>query len=47
MYAQMVQSTGAGVKSREEMSEEERRFQDRIDAGSNARTQGDPSCLGA
>ncbi|MEM9524643.1 MAG: 1,2-phenylacetyl-CoA epoxidase subunit PaaA [Pseudomonadota bacterium] len=33
MYAQMVQSTGAGVKSREEMSEDERRFQDRIDAG--------------
>ena len=33
MYAQMVQSTGAGAKSREQMTEEERRFQDRIDAG--------------
>jgi len=33
MYAQMVKSTGQGVKSREEMSEEERRFQDRVDAG--------------
>ena len=32
MYAQMVQSTGAGVKSREEMSPEEAAFQDRIDA---------------
>ena len=32
MYAQMVKSTGSGVKSREEMSENERRFQDRIDA---------------
>ena len=32
MYAQMVKSTGAGVKSREEMTEEERHFQDRIDA---------------
>jgi ring-1,2-phenylacetyl-CoA epoxidase subunit PaaA len=33
MYAQMVQSTGAGVKTRDEMTEEEARFQDRIDAG--------------
>jgi ring-1,2-phenylacetyl-CoA epoxidase subunit PaaA len=33
MYAQMVKSTGAGAKSREEMSAEERAFQDRIDAG--------------
>lgn len=32
MYAQMVKSTGAGVKSREEMSAEEAAFQDRIDA---------------
>ena len=32
MYAQMVKSTGFGVKSRDEMSEEERHFQDRIDA---------------
>jgi ring-1,2-phenylacetyl-CoA epoxidase subunit PaaA len=31
MYAQMVQSTGLGVKSREEMTANERRFQDRID----------------
>jgi len=31
MYAQQVKSTGKGVKSREEMSEDERRFQDRID----------------
>ena len=31
MYAQMVKSTGKGVKSREEMSDDERRFQDRID----------------
>ncbi len=31
MYAQMVKSTGQGVKSREEMTEEERAFQDRID----------------
>ncbi len=33
MYAQMVRSTGTAVKSREEMTPEERRFQDRIDAG--------------
>jgi ring-1,2-phenylacetyl-CoA epoxidase subunit PaaA len=33
MYAQMVQSTGKGLKTREEMTEEEARFQDRIDAG--------------
>jgi ring-1,2-phenylacetyl-CoA epoxidase subunit PaaA len=33
MYAQMVQSTGAGVKTRDEMTPEEARFQDRIDAG--------------
>jgi ring-1,2-phenylacetyl-CoA epoxidase subunit PaaA len=33
MYAQMVQSTGAGVKTRAEMTAEEARFQDRIDAG--------------
>ena len=33
MYAQMVQSTGKGVKTRAEMTEEEARFQDRIDAG--------------
>ncbi len=33
MYAQMVRSTGNPVKSREDMSSEERRFQDRIDAG--------------
>jgi len=32
MYAQMVKSTGKGVKSREEMSPEETAFQDRIDA---------------
>lgn len=31
MYAQMVKSTGKGVKTREEMSDEERAFQDRID----------------
>ena len=33
MYAQNVQSTGKPVKSHEEMSPEERHFQDRIDAG--------------
>lgn len=33
MYAQMVKSTGNAVKSREDMTPEERRFQDRIDAG--------------
>ncbi|RFP85912.1 1,2-phenylacetyl-CoA epoxidase subunit A [Rhodobacteraceae bacterium 63075] len=32
MYAQMVKSTGKGVKSRDEMSPEEAAFQDRIDA---------------
>ena len=32
MYAQMVKSTGQGVKAREEMSEEERNFQDKVDA---------------
>jgi len=32
MYAQMVKSTGKGLKSRDEMTEEERAFQDRIDA---------------
>ena len=31
MYAQMVKSTGKGVKSRDEMTPEERHFQDRID----------------
>ena len=33
MYAQMVKSTGKALKTREEMSPAERRFQDRIDAG--------------
>ena len=33
MYAQMVKSTGRGVKKPEEMSPEERAFQKRIDAG--------------
>lgn len=33
MYAQMVKSTGQGVKAPEEMSPEERAFQARIDAG--------------
>ncbi|MEM1272336.1 MAG: 1,2-phenylacetyl-CoA epoxidase subunit PaaA [Pseudomonadota bacterium] len=33
MYAQMVKSTGRGIKSRAEMSPEERAFQDRIDRG--------------
>jgi len=32
MYAQMVKSTGDGVKPREEMTAEERAFQDRVDA---------------
>ncbi|WP_238364114.1 1,2-phenylacetyl-CoA epoxidase subunit PaaA [Mesobacterium pallidum] len=32
MYAQMVKSTGQGVKTREEMSPEEAHFQDRVDA---------------
>lgn len=31
MYAQMVKSTGKGIKTRDEMSNEERHFQDRID----------------
>ncbi|MCI5095939.1 MAG: 1,2-phenylacetyl-CoA epoxidase subunit A [Rhodobacteraceae bacterium] len=33
MYAQMIKTAGTGVKDRDEMSEEERKFQDRIDAG--------------
>ncbi len=33
MYAQMVKSTGAGVKSLDEMDPQERAFQMRIDAG--------------
>ena len=33
MYAQMVKSTGKSVKSLDEMSPEERRFQERIDSG--------------
>ena len=33
MYAQMIKSTGQGVKSRDEMEPEERAFQERIDAG--------------
>ncbi|KJZ21927.1 1,2-phenylacetyl-CoA epoxidase subunit PaaA [Tritonibacter mobilis] len=33
MYAQMVKSTGTGLKSADEMSAEERAFQARIDAG--------------
>ncbi len=32
MYAQMIKTAGTGVKSREEMSEQERAFQDKIDA---------------
>jgi ring-1,2-phenylacetyl-CoA epoxidase subunit PaaA len=32
MYAQMVKSTGSGVKTREEMTPEEAAFQDKIDA---------------
>ncbi len=32
MYAQMIKSTGKGVKTRDEMSAEERAFQDKIDA---------------
>lgn len=32
MYAQMVKSAGTGVKTREEMTEQERAFQDKIDA---------------
>lgn len=31
MYAQLVKTAGTGVKSREEMSDEERNFQDRVD----------------
>ncbi len=33
MYAQMIRTASTGVKPREEMTPEERRFQDRIDAG--------------
>ncbi len=33
MYAQMVKSTGKGVQSRDDMSPEDRTFQDRIDQG--------------
>jgi ring-1,2-phenylacetyl-CoA epoxidase subunit PaaA len=33
MYAQMIQSTGAGVKSLDEMDPQERAFQERINAG--------------
>ncbi len=33
MYAQMVKSTGKGVQSRDDMSPEDRAFQDRIDQG--------------
>ncbi len=33
MYAQMVKSTGKGVQSRDDMSPEDRVFQDRIDQG--------------
>ena len=33
MYAQMVKSTGNAVKSREEMTSQERAFQDRVDVG--------------
>ena len=32
MYAQMVKSTGQGIKSREDMSPEEAEFQDKVDA---------------
>ena len=32
MYAQMIKTTGLGVKSREEMTGQERAFQDKIDA---------------
>ena len=31
MYAQLVKTAGAGVKTREEMSDEEKNFQDRVD----------------
>jgi hypothetical protein len=33
MYAQMIKSTGQGVKSLDEMEPEERAFQERINAG--------------
>ncbi|MBV1865655.1 MAG: 1,2-phenylacetyl-CoA epoxidase subunit A [Rhodobacteraceae bacterium] len=33
MYAQMVKTAGSGVKDRDEMSEQEQDFQDRIDRG--------------
>ena len=33
MYAQMIKSTGKGIKSLDEMDPEERAFQERIDAG--------------
>lgn len=33
MYAQMIKSTGQGVKSLEEMDPQERAFQERINAG--------------
>ncbi|MEP0046222.1 MAG: 1,2-phenylacetyl-CoA epoxidase subunit PaaA [Roseobacter sp.] len=33
MYAQMVKSTGKGIAAREDMSPQDRSFQDRIDAG--------------
>lgn len=33
MYAQMVKSTGEGVRSLDEMDPQERAFQERIDAG--------------
>ena len=33
MYAQMVKSTGEGVRSLDEMEPQERAFQERIDAG--------------
>ena len=32
MYAQMIKTAGTGLKSREEMTEQERAFQDKIDA---------------
>ncbi len=32
MYAQMIKTAGTGVKSREEMTDQERAFQDKIDA---------------
>ncbi len=33
MYAQLIRTASTGVKPREEMTEDERRFQDRVDAG--------------